>query len=199
MNLSNAIHAALSSPSPGALRTVRAAVLASNLGPDHPIHDLVCAFHDFLVRWRSTVAAERHSENASRLDLAALAGLAIEELSTAESRADVATRLLGGLVSESLAFAATRQHVHAWRGEVNALLTESAWTLGGLLWSWSCRRRPGLPVEERDRLIAKLTDAVRTPTEDAGMRAVLATRLFQVMLVDESAELANTSAPDSTD
>jgi hypothetical protein len=191
MDLSDAVRTALARPTPESLRHVRTALLTADLDPDHPIHEVVCALHEFLVRWRSTVAAERHSESASRLDLAALAGLALEELSTAETSADVASRVLSGLVSEGLAFAATRQHVQAWRGEVNALLTETAWTLGGLLWSWSSRRRPDLSADERDRLVARLTEAVRTPSGDAGVRAVLATRLFQVMLLDESVGLEN--------
>ncbi len=174
-------------PSPSALWHVRGALRAAEAPSGSPIFPILEAFHAFLVRWQAAASGERYSERASRLDLAALGGLAAEELVTAEDSRELATRLLGGLVSEGLAFAATRQHVRAWRGEVSALLEETAWSLSGLLWEWSSRRRPELDAAQRSSLVEQLVAVVRDSAVDPGGRALIATRLFQVMALDEAA------------
>lgn len=179
--------AAATDPSPENLWRARGALLAAGQPTAAPALEVLDAFHAFLVRWRASSAGARHSERASRLDLAALGGLASEELLAAEDGRELAGRLLGAVLTEGLAYAATRQHVRAWRGEVGALLEETAWCLARLLWEWSVRRRPGLDPAQRAALVERLCAPVRAPEVDPAARSLTATRLFQVILLEEAA------------
>ncbi len=194
MDLPDAALASIAAPTPEALWRLRGELLVRGVPADDPVWPVLDAFHGFLGRLAASTAARGYSERASKLDIAALGGIALEELATASNGRELASRLLGSALSESLAVAATRQHVHAWQSDLEGLLDEVAWTLYGSLWRWAERRQPTLAGRERCALLERLIGPARSAETDAAARITLLVRLFQILLLDGVAEATPSSS-----
>jgi len=188
MSLPQAILASIAAPTPEGLWLLRSELLVRGVPEEAAVWRVLDAFHGLLGRLAASTSARGYSERASKLDIAALGGIALEELATASDARELASRLLGGALSESLAVAATRQHVHAWQSDMEGLLDEVAWSLYGEMWRWAERRQPSLPASERRALLDRLIGPARSRESGAEARVTLLIRLHQILLLDTVVE-----------
>jgi hypothetical protein len=178
----------LHAPTPAALWALRGDLLAAGMAPDHRALPVLASFHGFLDRLATGSSSRSYSDLASRMDISALGGVIAQELSEAGDATAMARRLMSGVLSEGLAVLATRQHVKAWGGELEAVYRQAAWDLYGMLWSFACRRRPELAAEKRRALLDELLAPVLDAGVAGGEKAIVAGRLFQLLLVDALAD-----------
>jgi hypothetical protein len=195
MDLPDTALASIAAPTPEALWRLRGELLVRGVPADAAVWPVLDAFHSFLRRLAASTAARGYSERASKLDIAALGGIALEELATASDGRELASRLIGSALSESLAVAATRQHVHAWQSDLEGLLDEVSWTLFGMLWRWAENRQPSLAVEQRRALLDRLIEPARSAEVEPTARVTLLVRLFQILVLDAVVE---TTVPAAT-
>jgi hypothetical protein len=188
MSLPEAILASIAEPTPDALWRLRGELLVRGAPAGAAVWPVLDIFHGLLGRLAAGTAARGYSERASKLDIAALGGIDLEELATACDGRELASRLLGSALSESLAVAATRQHVHAWQSDMEGLLDEVAWSLYGEMWRWAERRQPSLPGPERRALLDRLIGPARSSDAGTDAKVALLIRLFQILLLDTVVE-----------
>jgi hypothetical protein len=178
----------LAAPQARDLWTLRAQLLQAGLSPDSRVWPVLNGFQEFLDRLATSTSSREYSELASKLDIGAVGGVALEQILESDDGDDLALRLLMGLVSEGLMIAATRQHVKAWKGELAAGYRGAAWFLYEELWRWTESRKPDLPSAERRRLLDRLFEPVhQTETPDES-KTILVGRLFQVLLAARLAD-----------
>lgn len=176
--------AALQSPSPAALWGLRGDLLAHGVEGDHRAMTILGAFHAFLAALETSTKSRDLSELASRMDIAALGGVVGSDLREADDAGELARRALTAVLAEGLAVLATRQHVKAWRGELEGVFRSAAWFLYGELWRWAVRRRPEMDAAMRRRLLDRLFAAIGDEATGNAERAIVYGRLFQLLLVD---------------
>jgi hypothetical protein len=183
MTPTSALRAALTSPTPGVLWELRGDLLERGTSPDSRTIDTVGVFRSFLEHFATATSSRDLNHLASKLDIGAVGGVVLEQLFERVDAKDLALRILTGGISEGLMVLASRQYVRAQEGELAALFRDTAWALYERLWRWTCEANPDLDAGERRRLIDELT----RPLRDAGVpdqaKAVLAGRLFQVLLL----------------
>ena len=61
------------------------------------------------------------------MEIGSLSGVVGADLAEAADADEWARRLLSATITEGLAVMATRQHVKAWRGELDSVHREAAW------------------------------------------------------------------------
>jgi hypothetical protein len=178
-----ALTRALSSPTPETLWRLRADLLERGLPPEARVWSVLGEFQGFLDRLATSTSSREYSHLASKLDVAAVGGVVLEQAFESRGREDLGFRILSGLLSEGLMVLATRQHVKAWEGELAAVYRSAAWYLYGELWRWAERKKPDLPAAERRRLLDALFDPVHSKETGGFYKAVLLGHLFQLILV----------------
>jgi hypothetical protein len=188
MSVRDSLAVVLASPSADALWRLRADLLEAGLPSESAAWPLVFDFHDFLDRLATDTSSRDYSQLASKLDISAISGVIVERLAERGDESDRALRLLAGIVSEGLMALATRQHVKAWAGEIDAVYRSAAWDLYGHLWHWSEARTPDLPVIERRRLLDQLIEPARSKQTSNIQKAMLIGRLYQVLLLSSLTE-----------
>jgi len=180
---SQALVETLTAPTPGALWRLRADLLEQGAPSDARALAVVAEFHSFLDRFATATSSRDLSHLASKLDIAAVGGVVVEQLFEFPDPKDLAMRVLTGGISEGLMVLASRQYVRAQKGELESLLRETAWTLHDRLWSWAASANPDLDRSERRQLIDQLTAPLRNREVAIDARAVLVGRIFQVLLL----------------
>ena len=183
-----ALRKVLAAPQVRDLWTVRAELLQAGLAPDSQVWPILSGFQEFLGRLETGSSSRDHSELASKLDIGAVGGIALEQILESETSGDLAQRLLMGLVSEGLMVAATRQHVKAWKGELASVYRSAAWLLYEELWRWTEGQKPDLPADERRRLLDRLFDPLHDSETPEESKTILVVRLFQVLLATRFAD-----------
>ncbi len=187
MPLRESLSDLLRSPSASAVWQLRGELLADGLDPDHAAFRLLAELHRYLDRIETGAASQEHSEKASMMDIGSLGGVVASDLAEADDATELARRLLAGAVTEGLAVMATRQHVKAWRGELDSVHREAAWYLCEELWRWAARRKPELEPAERRRLLDQLLAPVRDEGLTTGHKKSILCSLFVLLLVDSLA------------
>jgi hypothetical protein len=175
-------------PSAAAAWEIRGDLLSLGLEPSCTACELLAELHGYLDRIETGAASQGHSEKASMMDIGSLGGVVASELAEAEDAAALARRLLAGAVTEGLAIMATRQHVKAWRGELDAVHREAAWYLYGELWNWASQRKPELDPGERRLLLDRLLAPVRDAEVASSRKQAILCSLFILLLIDSLAE-----------
>jgi hypothetical protein len=117
------------------------------------------------------------------LDIGALGGVFLEQVLEQKNPTELSLRLFSGMLSEGLMVLATRQHVKAWEGELDAVYRGAAWFLYQELWRWALELKPELPARERRRLLDQLLEPIHAEATSGLEKAVLLGRLFQILLV----------------
>jgi hypothetical protein len=138
-------------------------------------------FYFYLSELQSKLTARQYNELASRLDIASVGVLALQDILIEHEH--LGKSLLLGGIGESLMVMASRQYVRAWEQELRSVQRDAAWTLYHVLWQLSCRFQPGMRASQRRTLI----DATLEPALDDDVsletRILLLLRLFQVSLL----------------
>jgi hypothetical protein len=187
MPLPESISDLLRSPSASAVWQLRGELLADGLDPDHAAFRVLAEFHRYVDRLETGGASKGHSERASMMEIGSLSGVVGSDLAEAGDPAEWARRLLAATITEGLAVMATRQHVKAWRGELDSVHREAAWYLYDELWRWAARRKPELEPAERRRLLDQVLAPVRDEGLTTGHKKSILCSLFMLLLVDSLA------------
>jgi len=174
---------ALTSPTPAALWTLRADLLEDGASPDGQAFEIIGEFHAFLDRFATSTSSRDLNHLASKLDIGAIGGVVLEQLFESPNAKDLAMRVLTGGISEGLMVLASRQYVRAQEGELAALFRDVAWSLYHRLWQWTAEANPDLEASERRQLLDRVTAPLRDVQTPSSIKAVLAGRLFQVLLL----------------
>jgi len=177
----------LHSPSAAAVWDIRGDLLSLGVEPAGRPFQLLAELHRYLDRIETGAASQGHSEKASMMDIGSLGGVVASDLAEADDATELARRLLAGAVTEGLAVMATRQHVKAWRGELDSVHREAAWFLFDELWTWAARRKPELEPAERRRLLDQLLAPVRDEGLSTQHKKSILCSLFLLLLVDSLA------------
>jgi hypothetical protein len=195
MTVRAALAETLSAPTPEQLWRLRAELLQAGIRGDARIWTVLAEFQRFLDQLATGTSSRDYSHLASKLDIAAVGGVVLENILESEEGEDLALRLFTGLVSEGLMVLATRQHVKAWEGELASVYRGAAWYLYEELWHWAAARKPQLPAGERRQLLDRLIEPLLTAETAGFSKAVLIGLLFQLLLLSYlSEELKSASA-----
>jgi len=194
MTLRVALAETLSSPTPEQLWRLRAELLQAGIRSDARVWPVLAEFQRFLDQLATGSSSRDYSHLASKLDIAAVGGVVLENILESEEGEDLALRLFSGLVSEGLMVLATRQHVKAWEGELATVYRGAAWYLYEELWHWAEARKPTLPADERRRLLDRLIEPIHAEGTDGFSKAVLIGLLFQLLLLSYLSEELKASA-----
>ena len=151
------LETALTSPTPTALRVLRADLLEGGAAPDDPTLEILGEFHAFLDGFATATSSRDLNHLASKLDIGAIGGVVLEQLFESPDPKDLAMRVLTGGLSEGLMVLASRQYVRAQEGELAALFRNVAWGLYHRLWRWTEEANPDLEAPERRRLLDRIT------------------------------------------
>jgi len=176
---------ALTTPTPAVLRTLRADLLEDGASPDDPVLEIIGEFHAFLDRFATATSSRDLNHLASKLDIGAIGGVVLEQLFESSNPKDLAMRVLTGGISEGLMVLASRQYVRAQEGELAALFRDVAWTLYQRLWQWTAQTNPDLDAPERRQLLDRITAPLCDSEAPGAIKAILAGRLFQVLLLGQ--------------
>jgi hypothetical protein len=152
---------------------------------DHPdaqlIHHVAREFYVYVSEIQSKMTARQYNELASRLDIASVGVLALQDILI--ERDHLRLSLLLGSIGEGLMVLASRQYVKAWEQELRSVHRNAAWMLYEIWWQLSRKHQPDMPTLERQVLIeATLARALdeEAPFES---RMLLLLRLFQIALL----------------
>jgi hypothetical protein len=171
------------SPTPGDLWKLHGTLLACLEGQPGAelILNVTREFYLYLAELRSKMTSRHYNELASRLDIASVGVLALQDILT-EHEHQAKSLLVGG-IGEGLMILASRQYVKAWEQELKSVHQSAAWTLYDALWNLSTQYQPDLATDERLALIE--TTLAPAVDEDAPFdtRLILLLRLFQVSLL----------------
>jgi hypothetical protein len=183
MTPSSELRRVLTSPTLDGLWNLRAELLEGGVAADAPLLEIIGELHGFLDHFATATSSRDLNHLASKLDIGAIGGVFLEQLFESPDPKELAMRVLTGGISEGLMVLASRQYVRATEGELAALFRETAWALYNRLWRWTVDANPDLDPGERRRLIDELTSPLRDPAVPVGAKAVLAGRIFQVLLL----------------
>jgi hypothetical protein len=193
-NLRDALQAILSQPTPDALVALQGALLTSDRRDEAVGRALEIAghFHTYLAELQTKIAAKDYSELASRLDISAVGLVALENMVEIE-KGNFWQRFALGAMGEGLMVAASRQYVKGWQAETGLVHTHAAWYLTEALWHASAEMQPDLPAQQRWQAIQALLGPAYGSDIPAPDKAVLLSRVFQVLLLTHLARLLPTS------
>jgi hypothetical protein len=186
MQLPPSLLEALRSPTAASIWQARGDLLSGGLEPGARAFELLRELHGYLDRLETGGASRDHSERASVMEIGSLSGVVAADLAEADDAAEWARRLLSATITEGLAVMATRQHVKAWRGELDSVHREAAWFLYDELWRWAARRKPDLDPVERRRLLDQLLAPVRDD-EPSRQKQLIVCSLLALLVVDSLA------------
>ncbi len=177
----------LRSPSANSAWELRADLLSRGFEPTGKPFELLHEMYLYLDRLETGGASQDHSERASMMEVGSLSGVVGADLAEAADSGEWARRLLSATITEGLAVMATRQHVKAWRGELDSVHREAAWFLYGELWGWASRCKPELDPVERRGLLDQLLAPVRDDGIASARKRTILCSLFLLLLVDSLA------------
>lgn len=184
MKLPPSLFSLLQTPSAAAVWDLRAELLGLGVDPGGRTFRLLAEMYRYLDRIETGSASRDHSERASKMEIGSLSGVVGADLAEAADADEWARRLLSATLTEGLAFMATRQHVKAWRGELDSVHREAAWFLYDELWTWAASRKPDLDPVERRQLLDQLVAPVRDDGVASGAKQLILCSLFVLLLVD---------------
>jgi hypothetical protein len=191
MSLESLVQRILSEPSPDDLWDLHPHLLALESPDAEPARDLAQLFYCYLSCVRSKLTGTQYSTLAAALSASSVGVIALQDvLEVFETdRARAISNFLAGGLAASLETFSTLQHVKAWEKEFASVHEEAVWHLYAILWQLSVETQPGLPSDQRQRLIDSLMGAVRDPKVDSAARVAIVIRLFQVLLIIRLAPL----------
>jgi hypothetical protein len=115
--------------------------------------------------------------------MAAVAGVALQNLIEEEDSEQWWQRLLAGAVSEGMMVVAARQYVKAWEVEMRSDYNAAAWYLAQEYWRLSQDLQPDLAPAKRRVLVDQLFEPFADKDLEATAKAGLIVYMFQLLLV----------------
>lgn len=183
MDSQTALTNVLTSPTPETLWNLRGELIEAGFSNhSHALVTLDDFFH-FLNDLVASSTAREYSHFASILDMAAVAGVAIQNLLNEKGSEEWWRSLVVGAASEGLMVLAARQYVKAWEEEMNATYNAAAWNLAQSYWLLSAELRPELTSALRWRLVNELISPIRDDGLEGLVKAGLIVRYYQVLLM----------------
>lgn len=183
MLVETALNQVLVEPTPPALRNLRDALLEDGAPMDDPVLIIIDTFYHFLNELVASSTAREFSHFASILDMAAVAGVAIENLIAETGAEGWWKKFMIGALSEVLMVLAARQYVKAWEEEMKASYHAAAWNLSQEYWLLSNHLQPDLAPQRRKLLIQELVSPVENDQLQGLVKAGLIVRLYQILLL----------------
>ncbi len=183
INNQTALTHVLTSPTPEALWKLRGELIEAGYSERSPVLVALDDFFNYLNDLMASSTGREYSHFASILDMAAVAGVAIQNLMNEEGSEDWWRRFIVGAVSEGLMVLAARQYVKAWEEEMNATYNAAAWKLAQSYWQLSTVLRPELTSEFRWRLVNELLWPIKDDELEGLVKAGLIVRYYQVLLL----------------
>jgi len=144
---------------------------------------IVDAFYDFTNQLVASATAREYSHLASILDMAAVAGVAVQNLLAEKDTEEWWQRFMTGAVSEGMMVLAARQYVKAWEEEMQSDFNKATWFLAQEYWHLSSDLQPELAPARRRELVDQLFLPLTGSQLDGTAKAGLIARLFQVLLL----------------
>ncbi len=176
------LHELLRAPSAEVVWRLRGDLRQLGAPSASPIWSLLEQFHRYLRQLEGSTTSREYSHRASLMDIGAVGGVMLDNLLEARSAEELGQRLLSAVLSEGLMVLATRQHVKAWEQDLETVYAETAWQLHDQIWEWSERLRPDLPAAQRRVMVEQLLAPLRSTQYSGTVRAVLISRLYQVLI-----------------
>jgi len=173
----------LTQPSPDGLWRLRADLLEMGSEDDSRPLAIVDAFHHFLNQLVASSSAREYSHLASILDMAAVAGVAVQNLMDEQDSDEWWRRFVVGAFSEGMMLLAARQYVKAWDEELRSDYNAASWYLAQEYWRLSCDLQPELTPAKRRELVDQLFGPIVDDQVDGMAKVGLIVRLFQILLV----------------
>lgn len=183
MLISAALQEVLTRPTPETLWRLRAELLEQGVRGDSRLLATVDEFYRFMNRLVASSTAREYSHIASILDMAAVAGVAVQNLIEQKDGRAWWQRFVAGAVSEGMMVLAARQYVKAWEVEMRSDYNAAAWYLAQEYWQLSVDLQPDLPPAERLALIEELFGPLADVRVAGSMKVGLIGRLFQILLL----------------
>jgi hypothetical protein len=180
---SQALTEVLTQPSPIALWRLRADFLEQGIQDDSRLLAIVDAFYRFINQLVASSTAREYSHIASVLDMAAVAGVAAQNLMDEKDGEEWWRRFVVGAASEGMMVLAARQYVRAWEEEMRSDYNSAAWYLAQEFWHLSADLQPELKPGKRRQLIDQLFEPFSDEQVTGTVKVGLVLRLFQILLV----------------
>jgi hypothetical protein len=179
----SSLTAVLAEPTPSSLWRLRADILERGPGGQKHLLLILERFHHFLNELMASSTAREYSHFASLLDMAAVAGVAFQNLMEVQDSDEWWRRFIIGAASEGFMVLAARQYVKAWEEEMDASYNAAAWYLTQEYWDLSSDLKPDLSAAKRRILIDRLAISLHDAEVDGIVKAGLIVRLFQLLLL----------------
>ena len=179
----SSLTAVLAEPIPASLWRLRADILERGPSGQEQLLLILERFHHFINELVASSTAREFSHFASILDMAAVAGVAFQNLMEDQDSGDWWRRFVIGATSEGLMVLAARQYVKAWEEEMDANYNTAAWYLTQEYWNLSSDLKPDLSVAKRRILIDRLSESLQDTEVEGIVKAGLIVRLFQLLLL----------------
>lgn len=179
----SSLTAVLAEPTPSSLWRLRADILERGPSGKEEILLILERFFHFVNELVASSTAREFSHFASIMDMAAVAGVAIQNLMEDQDSEDWWHRFVIGAASEGLMVLAARQYVKAWEEEMDATYNAAAWYLTQEYWNLSSDLKPELSAAKRRILIDRLAVSLQDSEVEGIVKAGLIVRLFQLLLL----------------
>jgi hypothetical protein len=173
----------LTKPTPEALWQLRADLLEQGVGDDSRLLVIVDEFYRFMNQVVASSTAREYSHIASLLDMAAVAGVAVQNLMEEKDSEQWWRRFVAGAASEGMMVLAARQYVKAWEVEMRSDFNAAAWFLAQEYWRLSVHLQPDLAPAKRRALIDQLFGPFLDEQVEGSVKVGLIARLFQTLLL----------------
>lgn len=179
----SSLTAVLAEPTPASLWRLRADILEREPSGQEQLLLILERFHHFINELVASSTAREFSHFASILDMAAVAGVALQNLMEDQDSGEWWRRFVIGAASEGLMVLAARQYVKAWEEEMDANYNTAAWYLAQEYWDLSSDLKPDLSAAKRRILIDRLSEPLQDTEVEGIVKAGLIVRLFQLLLL----------------
>ena len=148
-NLNEVLSNIARKPAPDDLWALRGAMLScAQTGQDTQlVHQVISEFYSYVSEVQAKISAQGYNELASRLDIASVGVLALQDILV--ERENLGLSLLLGSLGEGLMVLASRQYVKAWEQELRSVHRRAAWVLYDVWWRLSLQYRPDIAAAER--------------------------------------------------
>ncbi len=182
MTIQDALNKLLVMPTPEALWEFKEALYIAGISENSPLMIITDRFYGFLNELVARSTAREYSHFASIMDMAAVGGVALENLVGGKEKPDFWKRFGMAAFSESMMVMAARQYVKAWEVEMKAGYNAASWFLSQEYWKLSYELQPQMKDEQRRDLISELVAPIQADNVDGVTKAGVIVRLFQMLL-----------------